>query len=103
MAGRNGALRRSFILLACGGMAALAFPSFARAESLAGEDPVIPVAGAGAATGSAWFPLENAFDDQPTLSPPTQERYLGTDGVCGRPISARSASAPSTSSITHRR
>ncbi len=80
MAGRNGALRRSYILLACGGMAALVLPPSAWAESLVGEEQVLAVAGAGAATGSAWFPLENAFDDQPTLFPPTQERYLGTDG-----------------------
>lgn len=44
------------------------------------EERVIPVLGAGAATGSQFFPLEDAFDDQPTVHPPTQERYLSTDG-----------------------
>jgi hypothetical protein len=58
-------------------------PPSARAEGLvsaAGDEQVIPIVGAGAATGSQWFPLENAFDDPPTLYPPTQERYLSSDG-----------------------
>ena len=46
----------------------------------AAVEQVIPIAGAGAATGIPYFPLESAFDDQPTLHPPTQERYLGSDG-----------------------
>ncbi|RKH55872.1 hypothetical protein, partial [Corallococcus llansteffanensis] len=62
------------------------FASSAQAEALASAtavEQVIPVVGAGAATGSAYFPLEAAFDDQPSLHPPTQERYLSTDGGQG--------------------
>ncbi|RKH12106.1 hypothetical protein D7X74_24155, partial [Corallococcus sp. CA047B] len=62
------------------------FASAARAQGLAsaaGDEQVIPIVGAGAATGVGYFPLEAAFDDQPTLHPPTQERYGASDGGQG--------------------
>ena len=48
-----------------------------------GPEQVLPIAGAGVATGSAFFPLERGFDDQPAANPPTAERYLSTDGGTG--------------------
>ncbi|SEM51995.1 hypothetical protein SAMN05444354_11824 [Stigmatella aurantiaca] len=86
MAGHHRALlRRAGILFACCGLAALSSPLPAQAATRAGEEQIIPVVGAGSAAEGSWFPLEDAFDDQPTLSPPTQERYLSTDG--GRVVS----------------
>lgn len=70
-------LRRALSPLICLGLLAGALPRSAQA---AGEEQVIPIAGAGAATGSQWFPLEAAFDAQPTVYPPTQQRYAEANG-----------------------